>query len=321
MLNIRSKLYRGWWYAVWSDEAGSTRRRALRTQDRDEAERRLIDFRKDLAAPTGSLVGDIVEAYLAEKKGRIASYERLEYGWKRARATFSHLRPDQITREVCREYAETRRHSVSDATILKEINIVRQALNWKGATGATFEAPPAPPPRDNHLTRAQFRKLLDACRQPHVRLYCELALATAARKTAILQLTWDRVDFERGQIRLAVVGERNRKGRAIVPMNDRLRVALEAAREAAQTPYVVEYAGKRVGDIKKGFAAAAKRAGLEGTVPHDLRHSAAVWMAEAGVPLVEIAQYLGHSGTEITYRVYSRFSPDHLKTAASALEF
>jgi integrase len=322
MPEIRPKLYRGWWYAVWYDDEGGTKRRALRTKDSAEAERRILDLKRDMAAPAGSLVGDVIQAYLDEKKGRIASHERLEFAWERAKPVFAHLRPDQITRTVCRGYIDMRRLAgAGDATILKEINVVRQGLNWRGVTGAKFEAPSSPPPRDNHLTKAQFKKLLDACKQPHVRLFCELALATAGRKTALLQLTWDRVDFERGQIRLGVVGEKNRKGRAIVPMTDRLVKALMEAREAAQTPYVIEYGGEKVGDIKKGFAAAVRRAGLNGTVPHDLRHSAAVWMAEAGISMDEIAQYLGHTSTAITFRVYARFSPTHLRKAASALDF
>lgn len=321
MPEIRAKLFRGSWYAVWTDADG-TQRRSLRTKDSAEAERRLIDFRRDMAAPEGSLVGDIVQAYLDAKKGRIASHDRLEFGWKQAKATFEHLRPDQITRELCRDYIAMRRLAGrQDGTILKEINIVRQALNWRKVAGAQFEAPSAPPPRDNHLTKAEYNRLLDACVQPHVRLFCVLALTTAGRKTAILQLTWDRVDFERGQIRLAVVGEKNRKGRAIVPMTNKAREELRLAHEAAQSPYVIEYGGQPVADIKKGFAAAAKRAKLPDTVPHDLRHSAAVWMAEAGISMDEIAQYLGHTDPGVTFRIYARFSPEYLKKAASALEF
>jgi integrase len=322
MPEIRAKVFRGSWYAVWSDDTGATQRRSLRTKDSAEAERRLIDFKRDMAAPAGSLVGDIVEAYLEEKTGRIADVGRLEFGWKQAKDTFAHLRPDQITREICREYTEARRLAGrKDATILKEINIIRQALNWRKVSGAMFEAPSAPPPRDRHLTKDEYRKLLAACKQDHVRLFCVLALTTAGRKSAILQLTWDRVDFERGMIRLGVVGEKNRKGRAVVPMTARAREELEKAREAAQTPYVVEYAGEPVLDIKKGFAGAARRAGLDGVVPHDLRHSAAVWMVEDGVSIDEVAQYLGHTDPSITFKVYARYSPNHLRKAASALEF
>lgn len=329
MSEMRAKLYRGTWYAVWSDPGGATRRHSLRTDDREEAERRLIDLRVARAAPPGATVGAIVQAYLDEKKGRIADHERLENGWKRAKATFSHLRPDQITRDVCRDYAEERRQEgqrlrgrpTGDATILKELNIVRQALNWRGVQGAVFEAPSAPPPRDKHLTKAEFQRLLDACGMAHIRLFMVLALSTAGRKSAILQLTWDRVDFERGQIRLGVVGERNRKGRALVPMTDRLRAELTEAKKLALTPYVVEYAGRPVLNIKKGFAGAVERAQLGDVTPHDLRHSAAVWMAEAGVAMDEIAQFLGHTDPRITYRVYARFSPEYLRKAASALDF
>lgn len=322
MPEYRLKLFRGYWYAVWSDTNGQTRRASLRTADRADAERRLIDFRKDMEAPQGALVGEIVQAYLSDKEGRIRDHGRLVGAWKRAKPAFGHLRPDQITRPLCRAYTVQRRaDGVSDGTIIKEINVVRQALNWRKIKEGMFEAPSAPPPRDRHLTRAEFEKLYAACIQPHVRLFMTLALSTAGRKEALLELTWTRVDFERGQVRLAVVGESNRKGRATVPMTDRLRRELEEAAKGAVSPYVIEYAGRKVGNIKKGFALAVKRAGLVDVTPHDLRHTAAVWMIEDGATFEEVAQFLGHTDPRITYRVYARFSPDYLRGAASALEF
>ncbi len=147
-----------------------------------------------------------------------------------------------------------------------------------------------------------------------------MALATAARKTAILELTWDRVDFDRRVIKLATGQDHGNKGRAIVPITNTLHAALLEARESALTPYVVEYAARKVGKVDKGFRAAAKDAWLDVT-PHDLRRTAAIWMAERGVPMSEIASYLGHSDSRITERVYARYSPEYLKKAASALEF
>ncbi|WP_421565706.1 tyrosine-type recombinase/integrase [Ochrobactrum sp. EDr1-4] len=319
--DIRQKLFRGKWYAVWYD-GKSTQRRSLRTSDSDEAERRLADFKRDFAAPPGSLVGDIVAAYIDAKDGKIADPGRLRYAWKQAEEHFAHLRPDQITEDICSEYAQARYLAGrKEATVLKEINVIRQALNWRGVSGARFEAPSAPPPRDRYLTKPEFKQLLAGCASPHMHLFCVLALTTAARKTAILQLTWDRVDFDRKLIKLGIVGDKNRKGRAVVPMTDISLEALQTAYKARQSPYVVEYGGERVLDIKKGFAGAVHRAGLKDVVPHDLRHSAAVWMAEAGVSMDEIAQYLGHSSTAVTFKVYARFSPDYLRKAASALDF
>lgn len=321
MPTYRAKLYRGSYYAVWS-EGGQTKRAALHTTDREAAERGLVDFKRDQAAPRGSTVGDFVQAYLDYKDGRIRDHVRLAGAWANAKDTFGALRPDQITPELCEEYAERRRSiGRGDGTILKEINVIRQAMNWSKVQTARFEAPSAPPPRDRHLTKEEARRLLEGCKQPHVKLFVLLALQTAGRRGAVLALTWDRVDFDRRVIRLTVEGEKNRKGRATVPITDQLLPELRAAKEAAQTVYVVEYAGVPVLNIKRGFAAAVERAGLDDVTPHDLRHTAAVWMAEDGVPFEEIAQYLGHSSVAVTFKVYARFSPTHLRRAAKSLEF
>lgn len=318
----RIKLYRGKFYAVWSDEQGRTQRSSLHTADREEAERRIVDFRRQQEAPVGSTVGEYVQAYLSFKDSRARDPVRLRGAWANASGTFGALRPDQITPELCEEYAAHRRAmGRSDGTILKEINVIRQALNWNKVNSARFEAPAAPPPRDRYLTKAEARRLLDGCVQPHVRLFVLLALQTAGRRGAVLGLTWDRVDFEHDRINLTVVGEKNRKRRATVPMSEQLKAELQAAKVVAQTPYVIEYAGERVMNIKKGFAGAVHRAGLEDVTPHDLRHTAAVWMAEDGVSFEEIAQYLGHSSPKVTFSVYARFSPTHLRRASKSLEF
>lgn len=42
-------------------------------------------------------------------------------------------------------------------------------------------------------------------------------------------------------------------------------------------------------------------------------------MAEAGVPIEEIAQYMGHLNPNVTRSTYAQFSPDHLRKAAGSL--
>ena len=63
---------------------------------------------------------------------------------------------------------------------------------------------------------------------------------------------------------------------------------------------------------------AARKAGVQAT-PHILRHTAAVALAEGGVSMQDIAQYLGHAGKSTTERIYARFSPDYLRKAAKVL--
>jgi integrase len=165
------------------------------------------------------------------------------------------------------------------------------------------------------------RALIRACDLPHLKLFVHLAYATAGRASALLGLTWDRCDFERGKINLedptVVIPH---KGRAIVPMTAALRAALTEAHRGSLTPFVIEWGGKRVASVKRGIKAAGARAGLGNVAPHMLRHSAAVRMAEDGVPMEEIAQYLGHSNVNVTRRVYAKFSSDYLRNAARALE-
>lgn len=38
------------------------------------------------------------------------------------------------------------------------------------------------------------------------------------------------------------------------------------------------------------------------------------------IPMAEIAQYMGHSSVNTTFKHYARFSPEYLRGAATALE-
>jgi integrase len=314
---MRLKLYRGKWCAVFR-ENGTTKRTSLRTTDRAEAERRLKDLER---APAGDTVADIMASYLAEKKHSARSYQGMESAWRSAKATFGNLRPDQIDRPLSRSYIMQRRKAgVSDGTIIKEMSVVRAGVKWANrGTDAVFALPSAPPPRERYLTKAEVNRLIDACDLPHVKLFVLLAWSTAARASAILELTWDRVDFDRGQIRLAG-GKSGGKGRATVPMTERLRAALSEAALGRETEWVVEWGGKRVKSLKRAFATASRVAKLDDVSPHVIRHSAAVAMAEDGVSMAEIAQVLGHTNESVTFKVYARFSPAFLKRAVKALE-
>ena len=166
-----------------------------------------------------------------------------------------------------------------------------------------------------------MRSLLDATRAPHVRLAVALLLGTAARVGAVLDLTWDRVDLERGVINLRLDDAITRKRRAVLPMNRTTRAALETAHEAALSGYVIEHAGRQVKSIRNGFTSAVERAGLGHVRIHDLRHTAAVTMLGAGVPLDQVAQVLGHSNTAVTFSTYGRYLPSHMQDAVDVLDF
>jgi integrase len=109
------------------------------------------------------------------------------------------------------------------------------------------------------------------------------------------------------------------KNRAVVPIVAKLRPLLEEARKAATCRHVIEYGSKPVVSLKTATRGAARRAGLPGATPHLLRHSAATWMAMAGIPMEQIDRFLGHRDVRVTWRIYAKYSPDYLRGAIDAL--
>jgi integrase len=280
----------------------------------------------ELNKPVDPTVEVLWNAYREDKAGRrIAA--NMEFSGKAILPHFGALKPHDIDAKQCRIYTTARRlKGRKNGTIGTELNHLRIVLAWATKTGIIakaphLELPPKPAPKELHLTREEFGRLLDASETHHLRVFLNLAIATAGRVGALLDLTWDRVDFER---KLVFLGEpealQPRKGRATVRMNDDLRAALSAAKEVALTDHVIEWAGQRVSSVRTALKKAAARAKLKGVSPHVLRHSAAVWLAQDGHDIRKIAAFLGHSDEATTKKVYARFQPDYLDDLAKSLE-
>jgi integrase len=319
--DFKIRLYRGSYCVYWR-ENGKSKRASLRTEDRDVAEQRFNDWLKQTEI-IGETVSDIYAAYKEEKKN-ISSYKTLEICEKNFLPFFGALRPDQVTRVNTKEYALFRSaKGISNGTILRELGVMKAALKWHNPnTPAVFSMPKSPPPRDRYLTKSEFKLLLEHVESPHIKTFLILAISTGARTSAILELTWDRVDFNRGLIKLSKGDDlHHNKRRATVPMTDTAKSTLEEAYRGRLTDFVIEVGGKPIKSVKKGVARTAERANIKGVSPRVIRHTAAVWMAEAGIPMSEISQFLGHTNTKVTEQVYARYSPDYLRKAASALEW
>lgn len=261
-------------------------------------------------------------AYLEDRKAAgIASASRQADAWKAMKPFWEGVSPKLIDEEMAQAYA--RRRDRSAATVRYELSMLAVALRWAKAKGYIADAPaiwrPAPPERrERHLSREDFRRFLNEVKAPHARLYMVLAIATCARPSAILDLTWDRVDFGRGLIDLNPRGRaQTAKRRPTVPIAAYAREPLLEAYEARQSQHVIERGGKGLGSIKKAFSAASQRSNVHAT-PYTLRHTGAVWRAEDGVPMTEIAQLMGHDDDRTTQKHYARFSPDYLRKAADA---
>lgn len=264
-------------------------------------------------------------AYLADRReDGIASADRQADAWRAMRPYWEDVSPSLIDEDMAKSYARQRNRA--DATVRYELGMMAVAMRWAKKKKLIPDAPEIwrperPERRDRHLTRAQFRRFLAEVKAPHARLYMNLAIATGARPSALLDLTWDRVDFERGLLDLNPRERRQTaKRRPTVPMADWLIPVMREAYKARTSAYVIERGGKKVASIKKAFAAASQRSNVHAT-PYTLRHSAAIWKAEDGVPMSELAQFLGHEDSVTTERFYAKYSPGYLRKAANAGAF
>ncbi|WP_237331850.1 tyrosine-type recombinase/integrase [Yoonia vestfoldensis] len=312
---------------MWNEPDGARRRYRLAADTAKEAEREARDLILQTTAPTSGLtVAQIWEAYRVEMGERRQAAKLAQTG-RNVLPELGHMTAEHISSDDCRAYIAKRRAAGRmDGTIRTELGCLRSALIWAQRQqlinrGPRIEMPQTPPPRERYLSRREVSALIEAAIEPHIRLAILLMLTTAGRSGALFELTWNRVDLERRVIKLSSSDIGPRKGRATVPINDTLVAALQTARQAALSDYVIEWGGRRVRSIKTGFNAAVLRAGIAHCTPHDLRRTAGRFMAEAGVPIEEIAQYLGHTNPNVTRSTYSKFSPEYLRKAASALEF
>ena len=324
----RLREFKGYWYIFWSDGRGS-RRRSTGCRDREAAQGVFDSFLAGLETvdePEAKTVKSIMDGYLEDRREAVSDFDRLEraaehvkrhLGWMDVTA----IRPSTSTLYRRRRTSE----GVKDGTIRRELDGLRAALNWADAEQWIGRAPkivlpPPAPPKDRWLSDAEIQRLRDACISPHIKLFVEIALNTGARKGAIRDLEWTQVDFENRLIDFNPPDRpQTKKIRPVVPINDTLLEALMEAAEIRRTDYVVEWAGRQAGNIKKAFERACTRAGLDDVTPHVLRHTAATRMAMAGVSMFEIAKMLGHTSSAITEKVYAKYSPGFLRGAADKL--
>lgn len=321
--NYRLKLRNGIWQVVWSQ--GTPRRLSTGTADHAEARQFLAQFLSGTgAAPKRPTIGQLLDAYLEDRGPKSVSMKRMEHCVRLLKNHFGALQTTHINRLVVKNYITARESDgVKGGTIRHELLILRAAFAWgKGSwvdVIPAIETPPASQPRERYLTREEARALIKGAKVPHMRLFILLGLYTGARSRAILDLTWDRVDMERRLIDYRLPGRITKKRRVVVPISKRIYPALKLAHAMRRTDYVIEFGGKAVRQIRGGFTLACKRAGVKDVIPHTLRHTAATWMAQAGVDMFAIAGFLGQNPMT-TARIYAKHSPGYLQKALAGLE-
>jgi integrase len=162
-------------------------------------------------------------------------------------------------------------------------------------------------------------------RQPlrHIARFILIGLYTGTRAGAIASASpytepgRSHVDLERGNFYRKPIGKRvTKKRQTPAPIPPRLLAHLRRwkDRKLIATCFV-EFNGKPVASVKKGFKTAVGLGRLPGEVNRTPYTTAATWLMQRGAPIWEAAGFLGVS-PEVLQDTYGHHHPDHLHGAA-----
>jgi integrase len=170
-----------------------------------------------------------------------------------------------------------------------------------------------PQGRVRYLSDDERAALLKACQESPLKpleLIVLLAITTGMRKGEILGLRWPDVDLKR---RIAVLHKTKNSERRAAPLVPRVAELLQehAKVRRLDTDLVFARAGNDGPlEIKHRFEEALAKAKIENFRFHDLRHTAASYLAMSGATPPEIAAVLGHKTLAMVKR-YAHLSDAH----------
>jgi integrase len=143
-----------------------------------------------------------------------------------------------------------------------------------------------------------------------------VALHTGLRRGEIFNLKWFDIDLDREvlQVRESKSGKQR-----FVPINRTVRNLLEGIEKQSEYVFPSPKTGTRLDNIKKSFRSALRKAAIVDFCFHDLRHTAATRMADAGADAFTLMSILGHSDIRMTAR-YTHATNSAIKRAVANLD-
>ncbi len=172
--------------------------------------------------------------------------------------------------------------------------------------------------RVRFLSDEERARLLKACKEssnPYLYTVVVLALSTGMRQGEIMGLTWDVVDLQKGRAILHETKNGERRavaltGHALELLKDLSKVRRIDNKFLFPSKEIAPQKPQKPMDLRAPWESALKKAEISDFKFHDLRHSAASYLAMNGASLAEIAEVLGHKTLQMVKR-YAHLSDSH----------
>lgn len=282
-------------------------------------------------------VGDLVDRYIREvlpQKPKNASNTELHLKWWKAQLghlTLADLTAAEIVsrRNQLLASKTRRQRQMSPSTVVRYMASLSHALNlavkdWEWLDDSPMRKvskPREPRGRERFLSDDERTALLAACRASTSQfLYTVvvLALSTGMRSGEIMGLRWPAVDLKRGLVLLKDTKNGSSRG---VPLTGHALEQLQALAKVRRIDTDLLFYGSdpaKPVDLKKPWTTAMRKAKVQDFRFHDLRHSAASYLAMNGASSIEIAAVLGHKTLQMVKR-YSHLSTSHTSAVVTAM--
>ena len=328
---MRTYQRKGVWYIDYSFNGRRVRKKVGTSRRFADCALREIEYRAmagdslDTVRPKKVLFENMCDEYLVVAKANktAKSYERDLTSTRTLLKVFRGQLLAEITPQELERYKCQRAACVAPSTVNRELGCIKHMFNVAVQWGYLRENRlravrklKEPPGRVRYLNPDEIERLL-ACCSPVVRPIVIMALNTGMRKGEILHLRWGEVDLHNRLVKITRTKNNELK---ILPLNDRLYDLLLSLERGRPESYVFANPnGKPYRDVKKGFAAALRRAGIEDFRFHDLRHTFASRLVMAGVDIRTVQDLLGHKDIKMTMR-YSHLSDVHMREAVKKVE-
>lgn len=169
-----------------------------------------------------------------------------------------------------------------------------------------------PKGRVRYLSNKEVADLLNTCTKSSYELYLLvlIALSTGARYGEIIKLTWDTIDLKNGMFHFLDTKNGEDRGVGIPSIVYNELIDFSKVRKLNSNLLFARKDGEKPLFMKKGFRNSVERCGIEDFTFHDLRHTAASFLAMNGASLLDIAEILGHKTLSMVKR-YSHLTKKH----------
>ena len=213
----------------------------------------------------------------------------------------------KIDDEAFEKYKARRLKTVSIATVDRELSKARNP--FKTEAGKQLIQVAAEKGAVEHVVSdAQEQRLFKALRtvdRRHTIPVFIAALETGARWSSLVEfLKWKHVNFKAEEVTITTYKDKNMKQWKISVSTrwkgELLKLKLQ---RNSDDPNERLFANASV-NLRKVWEAARKEAGITSMRFHDLRHTFATRMADAGMEMQELAKILGHTDISMTYRYH-----------------